>query len=314
MELWRWKKGGPERHTGSQSCEGYDQCPGRWRCPLPSLPWCTPPTICPLKTDNKSSWKKKTTKTFITHFELQSKTTSTALRVRSEEREIRTEAARAFQLTLSGEARPAALITRIFRRVFFPVWLWSQTQPSRSFSSPLQLGLSVYTAVAFPITFPVYVLSGKGCRHSLSLYTCQCMEPAAIKCCLPSTNLGEAKRALVSPPQVPFPRSSPYTTMQKSCNCSWTRTQIFLLTPPQKTLSPASCWVNLISPPCFMNQHRLEMFSTTEAIWHLWEHWFKLLALVLLYAPGTETAVDSWWQLLISPSRGACRTAAPLLF
>lgn len=61
MEVWRGKKGGHERHAGNESCEGYDQCPGRWRCPLPSLPWCTPLTICPLKTQNKSSWKKNHT-------------------------------------------------------------------------------------------------------------------------------------------------------------------------------------------------------------------------------------------------------------
>lgn len=39
----------------NDSFEGYGRCPGRWRCPLPSLPWCTPLTICPLENGKQTS-------------------------------------------------------------------------------------------------------------------------------------------------------------------------------------------------------------------------------------------------------------------
>lgn len=74
---------------------------------------------------------------------------------------------RYMQSQLLAAPRPAALIICILRLACFPLWLWSQPLPSRSFSSPLQLSLSVYTAVAFFITSPAHVLSGKGCRLTL---------------------------------------------------------------------------------------------------------------------------------------------------
>lgn len=56
----------------------------------------------------------------------------------------------------------------------FFLWLGNQTQPSRPFSLPLQLCLSVYTAVALFITFPVCALSRGGRSLSLPRFPSVC--------------------------------------------------------------------------------------------------------------------------------------------
>lgn len=202
-----------------------------------TLPFTISPMMHPtdhMSTENRKQIKLER-KTKNTHHTFWIAEELTDLRVRSEESD--TYRQRVYFSGLKRWSVACCFNHMHFQTCFLPRLALESDSAFQVFFLASVLGLSVYTAVAFLITFPVYVLSGKGCRLSLSLHKCQCMWPVAIKRCLPFANLSEAKRALVL-----HLGSSPHTKRQKSSNCFWTRRRIFLLTPPLSHLLPVGFW------------------------------------------------------------------------